>query len=134
MVITKKDFSQIDSAPSTLYGKRDADSDEVYPVLVNPDGSLVVDSGGHNTTSASNTKISVGTTSTTVLALNAGRLEAIIVNDGIRPVYLNLSGTAVMNEGIRLNENGGSLCERDYTGIITAITSSGTINLTVVEK
>ena len=58
------------------------------------------------------------------------------VNDSDETIYLNLSGTAVMNEGIRLNANGGSYeinLNNLYTGAVTGICSSGTKNLTVVE-
>ena len=103
-------------------------------VVVNDDGSLKVDVGGGNVTSATNTKVSVGSSSTTVLALNTSRVAAILVNDSDEVIYISLSGTAVINEGIRLNAYGGNLIETEYTGIITAICASGTKNLTVVEK
>ena len=57
----------------------------------------------------------------------------VIVNDSDEDVYLNLSGTAVINEGIRINANGGSYVEDIYTGIITGICATGGKNVTVVE-
>ena len=110
------------------------DSTGAYAADVGADGSLKVTTEGGNVTSATNTKVSVGSSSTTVLALNANRIAAILVNDSDEEIYVSLSGTAVMNEGIRLNASGGNLIETEYTGIITAICASGSKNLTVVEK
>jgi len=119
-----------------LYGNTAKDgSGTWYTVLLDSLGRMIVntDASG-DVTSATNTKVSVGSSSTTVLALNADRISAVLVNDSDEEIYISLSGTAVMNEGIRLNANGGSLIESEYTGIITAICASGTKNLTVVEK
>ena len=99
-------------------------------------GTWSVTVSGSAATTATNTKVSVGSSSTSVLALNASRKFAIFVNDSDETIYLNLSGTAVMNEGIRLNANGGSYeinLNNLYTGAVTGICSSGTKNLTVVE-
>lgn len=88
------------------------------------------------TSSATPTKISVGATSTSVLAANANRNFAVFVNDSDEVIYLSLSGTAVMNEGIRLNAAGGAYeinVLNMYTGDISAICSSGTKNLTLTE-
>lgn len=82
------------------------------------------------------TKVSVGSSSTTVLASNSHRLFAVFVNDSDETIYLSLSGTAVMNEGIRLNANGGAFeinITNLYTGIVKAICASGSKNLTVTE-
>lgn len=86
-------------------------------------------------TSSSTTsgKVSVGNTSTSILASNASRKAAIIVNDSDETIYLNLSATAVLNEGIRINANGGSHREEMYTGAITGISASGSKNVTVTE-
>ncbi len=51
-------------------------------------------------------------------------------------IYLSLSDTAVMNEGIRLNANGGAFeinSTNLYTGEVAAICVSGGKNLTVCE-
>ena len=98
------------------------------------DPAQLAEIGSPSVDTATNTKIEVGFVSTTVLALNADRIQAIIVNDSDEAVYVNLSATAVMNEGIRLNASGGSLVEDEYTGVITAICSNGSKNITVVEK
>jgi len=83
--------------------------------------------------STTSSKIAVGATDTTILASNADRKKAIIVNDSDEVIYLNLSATAVMNEGIRLNANGGSYIEEMYTGEISGICASGSKNVTITE-
>jgi len=59
-------------------------------------------------TSATNTAVSVGDTSTTILAANADRKYALIVNDSDTVIYLALGAAASVNSGIRLNANGGA--------------------------
>lgn len=83
--------------------------------------------------SATNTKISVGAASTSVLSANNDRIEFTIVNDSNEVVYLSLSGTAVMNQGVRLNANGGAYINTNYIGAISAICASGSKNITVCE-
>jgi hypothetical protein len=39
-MITKKEFSAVDSQPVILYAKRDSNSDKAYPVLISEEGSL----------------------------------------------------------------------------------------------
>jgi len=88
------------------------------------------------TATATPTKISVGSSSSTILAANANRNFAVFVNDSDENIYISLSGTAVMNEGIRLNSNGGAYEINQtnmYTGIIKGICSSGSKNITVTE-
>lgn len=84
--------------------------------------------------SATPTNVTVGVASTTVLAANANRKFAVFVNDSDTTIYLSLSGTAVMNEGIRLNASGGSYeinLTNLYLGVITAICVAAGKNLTV---
>jgi len=103
----------------------------VTPVTGVPGAPLIV-IGDKNST-AFNGKVAVGIASTTILAANADRNIAILVNDSSRVIYVNLSGTAVLNEGIRLNKKGGSTIIGNYTGEITAINDTAGSNLTVVE-
>ena len=84
-------------------------------------------------TTATNTKVSVGTDSTSVLSANTKRTTAILVNDSDTTIYIAKGTTAVVNEGIRLNANGGAAVISDYSGAITAISSSASKNLTVCE-
>lgn len=87
----------------------------------------------YRSSTATNTKVSVGVTSTSVLASNASRKSAILSNDSDSAIYVSLSSTAVVNEGIRLNAYGGSVTIESYTGAITAISSGAAKNLCVVE-
>ena len=128
--MAKREGAQVDTFPSQLYGW---DGSNVVKVKVDANGNII-SAETVNVASATNTKITVGATSTSVLSVNAARIMVMLVNDSDEVIYVNLSGTAVMNEGIRLNANGGTLVESEYTGAITAICSSGSKNLTVVEK
>ena len=86
--------------------------------------------------SATSTKVPVGTTSTTVLSANPNRRLAVFVNDSDTVIYLSLSSTAALNEGIRLNANGGMYeinLMNLYTGEVSAISSADSKNLTVTE-
>lgn len=81
-------------------------------------------------------KVSVGSSSTTVLAANSERVSAVFVNDSDETIYLARAAVAVMNKGIRLNANGGAYeinSTNLYCGIVTAICQSGTKNLCVEE-
>lgn len=57
---------------------------------------------------ASHSNANMGTSSATVVASNSGRKALLIENDSDTIIYLKIGGTAVANEGIRLNANGGS--------------------------
>ena len=100
----------------------------------------IVDSAGasifNGVSSATNTKVSVGSTDTQVLAANSTRKFAVFVNDSDEAIYLSLSATAVINEGIRLNAAGGAYeinLMNLYTGEVSGICTSGTKNITVAE-
>ena len=86
------------------------------------------------------TKVSVGNASTLILAANAGRRYAAIVNDSDEDVYLALGQAAAMNEGIRINSGGGfwevsraAVRHRIHVGAVYGICSSGGKNVTVQE-
>lgn len=77
-----------------------------------------------------------GVASSTALAANASRKYALIVNDSANTIYIFLGATAVLNQGIRLNANGGSYeinSTNLYTGIITTITTVASQNVIVTE-
>lgn len=85
---------------------------------------------------ATNTKVSVGSSSTSVLSAGS-RSYALFVNDSDEDMYLSLSGTAVLNEGILLKTGGGAYqidVNNLYIGAVAAISTTGTKNLTVVES
>ena len=91
------------------------------------------------------TAVSVLTSSTVVAGNNPGRLSITVVNDGSFTVYLDLATdqmeqnddpiapTATANSGIRLNANGGSWTETEYSGPVAGIASGGTSVCTVAE-
>ena len=74
--------------------------------------------------------ITVGAVSTLALAENAQRAWALLINDSDETIYLKFSDPAVMNEGIRLNAQGGSFEIAHESGFfdirdINAICASG---------
>lgn len=79
----------------------------------------------------------INSTSTSILSTNATRFFASFVNDSNETIYLSLGASAVMNQGIRLNADGGSFEINEtnlYIGPVSAICSSGGKRLTVLEK
>jgi len=86
--------------------------------------------------SVTDTKVAVDTATTVVLAANPLRHDAVFVNDSNKPIYLARGNDAVLNQGIRLNAEGGSYeINRDnlFRGAINAIAEGGAKNLTVSE-
>ena len=84
--------------------------------------------------SATNTSITVTTSSTLVLALNPNRAYVAICNDSDATVYLAFAASASLNSGIRLAS--GQAFEivnalNPYIGPIYAITSTGSKVLTL---
>lgn len=88
------------------------------------------------------TVISVGTGSTAILAANPGRQELTIVcggTAGADPVFLefqtvpNVAPTAVLTEGVMLNRGGGSYTTNNFKGAIAGITTTGAVNVSVLE-
>lgn len=118
---------------------KDHDSDDRLEITsanaAKVDGSAVTQPVKDDKASSAGTSsgVSVGNTSTTVLAANANRKEAILVNDSDEEMYLKYGSGATANSGIRLNAYGGNLVETVYTGIITGICASGTKTITVTE-
>ena len=80
----------------------------------------------------------VGVATGVVLAANPNRKYALIINDSDSYIYLKIGVDAVLNEGIRLNPNGGSyeLCAANgnlATGAINGIASAAAKNICVTE-
>jgi len=84
------------------------------------------------------TQPSIAATTTVALVANANRLYALLVNDSVETIYIKLGAAAVLNQGIRLNANGGSyeMSKKQgnlYVGAINGISTSGTMALLVTE-
>ena len=85
-------------------------------------------------TSSTNSKVSVGTSTTVVLAADTARKTVTSVNDSNEDIYISIEDTAVMNEGIKLVALGGTLTLNKAEGAelaINAICASGSKNITV---
>lgn len=78
--------------------------------------------------------VTVGTSSTLVLATSTGRTYAVIVNDSANVVYLSLGHNATTTSGIRLNASGGSYEINNnnlFIGAINAVAPAGASVVTV---
>ena len=91
--------------------------------------------GSFGLCSATNFAVTVGSTSTLIRSANAARKLLVLVNDSDVVLFVSLGATAVMNQGIRLNANGGNIVLENpiYTGDIYAICSAGGKNIVGVE-
>lgn len=83
----------------------------------------------------SNTRPTVTTASSTILAANAARRYAYVFNSSGAVIYLKLGTTAVVNEGIRLpnNEIFEITSDKLWTGVINAIRGAGSGAIEVFE-
>lgn len=61
-----------------------------------------------NYATPTHTAVNVTTSTAAALAANLERKYALLVNDSDTTIYIKLGAAAVLNEGIRLNANGGS--------------------------
>lgn len=80
--------------------------------------------------------ISVGAASTSVLSANPDRTYLQLINDSDSIIYVALDGgDAALNEGTRLNASGGSAVFDTYipNGAVKAISSGASKKLLVVE-
>jgi len=84
--------------------------------------------GGSDPSAGSADSVSVGNTTTEIIAENARRKIAIVTNASDEDMFLNIGADAVMNKGIRLQPN--DILEINdsnrITGAINGICSSGT--------
>ena len=81
-------------------------------------------------------KMTVGNSSTKVISVNGDRVYVLLCNDSDETIYLGIDTAAVMNQGPRLNANGGSYEIENslFKGEIYAICASGSKNLTYIES
>lgn len=99
-------------------------------------GNISIQTTGSITGTA--TAVSVGIATGLALPANANRKYASFQNDSDTTIYLMISGSAVLNQGIRLNPNGGSYEMSPATGnldtrAVNAISSAAAKNLLVRE-
>jgi len=80
-----------------------------------------------------NTKVTVADSTTEIVDTFSSRFELTIVNDSDEVIYLGLGEDAVLNEGVRLNPNGGSFSTDQFIGAVDGICASGSKNVTVLE-
>lgn len=88
------------------------------------------------TRTATSTGVTVGSSTTEVLASNPDRKSATIVNASDEVVYLQLGAAAVSGEGIYLAASGGAFnIDKNnlFTGAINGICASGGKVVTVTE-
>jgi len=91
--------------------------------------------GAEEVSSIANFNVSIGTSSTQVLAANSNRKLLILVNDSDEAIYVSLGATATLNNGIRLNASGGALALDNpiYKGVVNAISANGSKTLVGAE-
>mgnify|MGYP001589555120 CR=1 FL=1 len=90
---------------------------------------IVTLTGSGTYTTPTHTAVNMTTASGAALASNTSRLYALLVNDSDTTIWIKLGATAVANQGIRLNPNGGSYemskkLGNLYTGAINGIHAS----------
>ena len=93
---------------------------------------MVATIGGHlDFDTAVNFSVTVGSTSTLVKSLDANRKLLVLVNDSDVVLFLSLGSAAVMNQGIRINANGGNIVLENpiFTGNVYAICAAGGKNI-----
>lgn len=82
------------------------------------------------------TTVTCGATTTVLLAANASRKGLVIVNTGVKDIFIGIGASAVLNQGIYLVANGGTWVMDDYTfttQAINGITTSSTSNISIQE-
>ena len=87
-------------------------------------------------TASTSGAVTVGNTTTVILATNPDRKAATFVNDSDEAIYLQLGAAAALNQGIRLNASGGAFTidkNNLFTGAINGICASGSKVLVVTE-
>ena len=96
---------------------------------------LEVMGGGFAAASNPGGAVTVGSTSTAVLAANADRRYAELFNDSDQTIYLSLGGDAALHSGPAIPAGSSYVIAAGnlYQGAVTAICADGGKVLTVVE-
>lgn len=131
-----------DAEAAILLAQDPADPTKYVPVKAVDNGDGTYSIRSVTTLSGSitptHTEASVGASTTAVLAANANRKYALIINDSTSVVYLKIGGDAEANKGIRLNASGGSYemsaaLGNLATGAINGISDGAGKNVIVTE-
>ena len=82
--------------------------------------------------------VSVGSSTTAIIAANSARRYLLLVNDSDEVIYVKLGAAAVANQGIRINASGGTLELSPlngnlYRGAVNGICASGSKTMLVTE-
>ncbi len=88
------------------------------------------------TTSVTEAEVSIALTSTTALAANTQRKDAIFINNSPNDVYLSRGNSAIANRGILLKANGGFYeitSQNLYKGQLNAVSTGAAANIMVSE-
>lgn len=91
---------------------------------------------GTNPTFGDPSSVTIGNTSTLAIAANTNRKYLVISNDSTEDMYISFGSAAVINKGLRLNANGGTLewfGPNVFGSAVYAITASGNKRMTYQE-
>jgi len=88
----------------------------------------------HDFNSGTSSAVTIGATSTQILAAYEGRKYCVLCNDSAEEIYISLGTAAELNKGIRLNRKGGTMDingDKPFRGAIYGICTSGGMNLSI---
>jgi hypothetical protein len=124
-------FQDILSNVGVRYFKSTGTGTDADPYIPSTSTAISAD----EVSSITNFNVSIGTSSTQVLAANSNRKLLILVNDSDEPIYVSLGATATLNNGIRLNASGGALALDNpiFKGVVNAISANGSKTLVGAE-
>lgn len=92
-------------------------------------GAQIRTTRAKSVTTPTHSAVNVTTSTGEAAAANTSRTYLALINDSDATIYVKLGADAVLNQGIRLNANGGSYEMSDaignlYTGAVNAIHGS----------
>jgi hypothetical protein len=124
-------YQKINANQGLKYFKSTGTGTDADPYIPSTSTSI----SAEEVSSITNFNVSVGTSSTQVLAANSNRKLLILVNDSDEAIYVSLGATATLNNGIRLNANGGALALDNpiFKGVVNAVSQNGSKTLVGAE-
>lgn len=89
----------------------------------------------HDFSSGTPDAVTIGATSTTVMAANSGRLYAVLTNNSNEDMWVSLGAAAVLNKGIKLMPNQSFEINgfKLFRGAVYAICTSGSKSMAIFE-